>query len=193
MQSGETWMELHVLHQHGWSISALAREFGLNWRTVKREVAAPAPRLYTPRPRPRALSPAQRAHVERRLAVCPAVRATDLHRELVAEYGYEGSYTAVQRQLREIRPPATPEPELRFETAAGVQTQVDWAHLGIWPLGDGRVELFALVAVLGSSRAPAIRFATDRRRETTLGAVVRCLDDLGGVTREILTLSLIHI
>ena len=26
---GEIWMELHVLHKHGWSISALAREFGL--------------------------------------------------------------------------------------------------------------------------------------------------------------------
>ena len=36
MQSEETWMELHVLHRHGWSIAALAREFGLNWRTAKR-------------------------------------------------------------------------------------------------------------------------------------------------------------
>ena len=27
VQSGETWMELHALHRHGWTISALAREF----------------------------------------------------------------------------------------------------------------------------------------------------------------------
>jgi hypothetical protein len=26
-------MELHTLHRHGWSIAALAREFGLDWRT----------------------------------------------------------------------------------------------------------------------------------------------------------------
>jgi hypothetical protein len=25
-------MELHLLHDHGWSIAALAREFGLDWR-----------------------------------------------------------------------------------------------------------------------------------------------------------------
>jgi hypothetical protein len=31
-----TGMELKVLHQRGWTISALAREFGLDWRTVKR-------------------------------------------------------------------------------------------------------------------------------------------------------------
>jgi len=30
LQSEETWMELHVLRRHGWSISALAREFGLS-------------------------------------------------------------------------------------------------------------------------------------------------------------------
>jgi hypothetical protein len=29
-------MELHALHRHGWSIAALAREFGLNWRTARR-------------------------------------------------------------------------------------------------------------------------------------------------------------
>ena len=46
-------MELKVLHQHGWSLSALAREFGLNWRTVKREVD---------QPRPAALSGAGEAH-----------------------------------------------------------------------------------------------------------------------------------
>ena len=49
MQPGEVWMELHVLHQHGWSISALAREFGLNRRTVQRELASPGPRRYPER------------------------------------------------------------------------------------------------------------------------------------------------
>ena len=40
MQSEDTWMELHVLHRHGWSIAALAREFGLNWRTARRYASA---------------------------------------------------------------------------------------------------------------------------------------------------------
>jgi hypothetical protein len=30
LQSQDTCMKLHVLHRHGWSIAALAREFGLN-------------------------------------------------------------------------------------------------------------------------------------------------------------------
>jgi transposase len=180
-------MELHVLHQHGWSISALAREFGLNWRTVKREITSQTPRHYPERLYPTALTEPQLRHVERRLATCPTIRGTDLHGELCRDYGYTGSYPAFARKLRAIRPAPIRDPEIRFETDPGVQTQADWAILGPWPLGDTMVELNAMVAILGCSRAPAIRFATDRTRTTSFERLVHGLDDLGGVTREILT------
>ena len=67
------------------------------------------------------MSEAQLAHVERRLAVYANIRGTDLFAELRADYGFVGSYPSFQRQLRQIRPAATKEPELRFETAPGVQ------------------------------------------------------------------------
>jgi transposase len=180
-------MEVHVLHKHGWSISALAREFGLNWRTVKRELASPGPRGYATRVKPTALSEAQLRHVERRLLVCPSLRGTDLHGELCREYEYRGSYPAFARHLRALRPAKVRDPEIRFETDPGLQTQADWALIGAWPLGDELIELNAMVAILGYSRAPAIRFATDRSRPTTFERLARCLDDLGGVTREVLT------
>jgi transposase len=180
-------MELHVLHQHGWSISKLAREFGLNWRTVKREDSSQGPRCYSKRAQPTALTDPQLRHIERRLAVCPSIRGTDLHGELCRDYSYAGSYPAFARKLRQLRPAPVRDPEIRFETDPGVQTQADWAILGPWPLGDAMVELNAMVTILGCSRAPAIRFATDRTRSTSLARLVQCLDDLGGVTREILT------
>jgi hypothetical protein len=34
---------------------------------------------------------------------------------------------------------------------------------------------------------PAVRFATDKTRPTTLAAIVRCVDDLGGATAQFLT------
>ena len=52
------------------------------------------------------------------------------------------------------------------------------------------VELKVFVAILGYSRAPALRFATDTTRATratTLERLVSCLDDVGGVPHEILT------
>jgi transposase len=187
VQSGETWMELRVLHQHGWSISALAREFGLSRNTVKRELESPEPRRYPVRAKPTALTGAQRAHIERRLAVCPTIRGTDLHAELVGQYEYVGSYPAFARHLRTLRPAQVRDPEIRFETDPGLQIQADWAILGTWPLDGTVVELSAMVAILGCSRAPAIRFAADRTRKTSLERLTRCLDDLGGATREVLT------
>jgi transposase len=180
-------MDLHVLHRHGWSISSLAREFGLNWRTVKRELASSVPRRYPERARLTALTEPQLRHVERRLGLCPSIRGTDLHAELVRDYGYCGSYVAFARHLRPLRPARVHDPEIRFETDPGLQTQADWAHLGLWPVGAELVELSAMVAILGYSRAPAIRFAVDRTRPSSFACLARCLDDLGGVTREVLT------
>jgi transposase len=187
MKSGAIWMELHALHKHGWTISALAREFGLNWRTVKRELESGEPRRYAERAKPTALTEAQQAHVERRLAVCPTLRGTDLYGELTEAYEYTGSYPAFARHLRTLRPAEVRDPEIRFETDPGVQTQADWAILGAWPVDGEPAELSAMVAIRGCSRAPAIRFATDRTRATSLERLTRCLDDLGGVTREVLT------
>ena len=68
MESEELWMELHVLQQHGWSVSALARHFNLDRRTVRRHLAAQWPRRYPERTPRHPFSAAQLAHIERRLA-----------------------------------------------------------------------------------------------------------------------------
>jgi transposase len=121
MQSEDTWMGLHVLHRHGWSIAALAREFGLDWRTAKRYATAPAPPRYPARARPAGLTTAQLAHVERRLTACPDLRVTVLLRELRDEYDYSASYASLRRRVVVLRPIGTTEPEVRFETGPGVQ------------------------------------------------------------------------
>jgi transposase len=180
-------MEIKVLHQHGWAISALAREFGLSRTTVRRELASDGPRRYPTRHKPTALSAPQLAQVERRLAMCPTIRGSVLYHELRRDYAYTGSYPAFIRHLRPLRPAAVREPLVRFETDPGLQVQTDWAHFGVWPLEEGEAELFGLVSILGYSRVPALRVATDHTRRTTLDRLVPCLDDLGGVPSEILT------
>ena len=187
MQSGETHVELKALRAHGWTITHIAKEYGLSRDTVRRELASEHPRTYLERAKPTALSEPQLIHVERRLVVCPNIRGTDLHAELRHEYGYTGSYPAFERHLRLIRPARVTDPEIRFETGPGVQTQADWAKLGLWPVGDHMVELSAMVAILGCSRGPAIRFAAEQTRPVSFERVLRCLVDLGGVTRELLT------
>ncbi len=120
-------MSLRVLRSHGWGLTALAREFHLNWRTVKREVISEEARRYPERVRPTALTETQLAHVERRLLVCPGIQGTVLHLELETQYGYRGSYPAFARHLRGLRPGRVADPEIRFETDPGRQVQADWA------------------------------------------------------------------
>lgn len=105
--------------------------------------------------------------------MCPTIRGTTLYGDLHREYGYRGSYPSVMRRLRPLLGRTDREPEVRFETDPGHQTQVDWAHLGDHLVGCGMVPLFALVSILRTSRVPSIRFATDRTRSTTLHAVHR--------------------
>jgi transposase len=179
-------MEMKALHHHGWTVSALAREFGVCRDTVRRELGREGPAQYV-RAKPTNLTAAQLAHVERRLGGCATIRGTDLHQELAEHYAYAGSYASFQRQLRLLRPAVVREPEIRFETDPGHQAQTDWGHMGVWPVDGEPRELFGLVTILGYSRRPAVRFALDRTRTTTLTRLALTLDDLGGATNHVLS------
>jgi transposase len=182
----EIWMVLRALYRQGWTKAALAKEFGLNRRTVTRYIEADDQPGYGPRACPRELAGDQAAHVARRLESCPSIRSTTLYRE-VRELGYEGSYASFNRRVRKLRTQKPAEPLVRFETAPGDQTQMDWAEMGAWPLGEETRELKALVGVLGFSRMVSFRFATDKTRSTTLRLATVLLSDLGGATTEVLT------
>jgi transposase len=179
---------MHALHQrHGWSIARIAREFDVAWRTARRYATAETVPRYRPRARPAELSPAQAAHVTRRLGAHPELRATTLYRE-VQGFGYVGSYPSFARRVRRLRPvDPQADPEVRFETDPGVQVQADWADCGRWLVGQELRTLHALVAVLGFSRMVAVRSATDTTRPTTLGLLTECLVALGGAPGEVLT------
>jgi len=188
MQCEEDWLVMHALFtHHGWSISKIAREFGVDWRTPRRYATAEAVPRYTPRSRPAELTEAQLAYLERRLGRCQDLRTTTLYREL-AELGYQGSYPSLVRRVRVVRPrDQDVDPVVRFETDPGIQTQVDWTDAGRWLLGDELRKLHAFVAVLGFSRMVALRFATDTTRPTTLRQLVATLEDLGGTPAEVLS------
>ena len=188
MQCEEDWLVMHALYaHHGWSISKIAKEFGVDWRTARRYAAAEAVPRYSPRVRPAELTEAQLAHVRRRLDRCQDLRATTLHREL-AELGYQGSYPSLVRRVRALRPrDEDADPTVRFETEPGVQVQVDWTDCGRWLVGAELRHLHALVEILGYSRMVAVRFATDTTRATTLRLLVAELEELGGAPAEVLS------
>ena len=116
------------LHRQGVSISVIARRAGLDRKTVRRYIARGLePPVYGPRkPRVRQLQRFEN-YLRERTTAFPELTGRRLHREL-REIGYTGSYSVLSDFLRDIRPPAAPEFECRFETPPGRQAQVDFAH-----------------------------------------------------------------
>ena len=55
--------------------------------------------------------------------------ATKLYEEIQA-LGYEGKYTQVKEFVRPMKLDRAIAAELRYETTAGEQAQVDWFHFG---------------------------------------------------------------
>src|SRR5215218_887485 len=176
------------LHRQGLSVSAIARQCGLDRKTVRRYIERGLePPAYGPRqPRPTLLDPFT-GYLRERVNAYPALTGTRLLREL-KERGYTGGYSAVTDFLREVRPATDPRFEVRFETAPGEQGQVDFARFQVVftdePTTPRIVWLFSMV--LGYSRLIWARFAMHQDLATVLRCHVAAFEALGGVPHEVL-------
>jgi transposase len=176
------------LHKQGLSVSAIAKRLGLDRKTVRKyiERGGVAPK-YTARPaKPSLIAPFE-SYLRERLAAWPELTGIRLLRE-IREQGYGGSYTVLKRALRCIRPAREPRFELRFETPAGRQAQVDFAEFRVAFTGEGgtarKVWLFAMV--LGHSRYLWAQFVLHQDLPTLLRCHMEAFEHFGGAPREIL-------
>lgn len=176
------------LHGQGLSVSAIAQRTGMDRKTVRKYIrqGLGAPR-YGPRaPRPKLIE-AYGPYLRERVAAWPQLSGARLLRE-IRELGYGGGKTAVNDFLREVRPAKPTTFEIRFETPAGKQAQVDFAEFRVAFAGEADVErkvwLFAMV--LGHSRYLWAQFVLHQDLPTVLRCHMEAFEHFGGVPREIL-------
>ncbi|RWP38191.1 IS21 family transposase, partial [Mesorhizobium sp.] len=189
VQLGELLMILD-LHRQGLSVTAIARRTGRDPKTVRkyieRGLELPA---YGPRQagRPNKIVPFV-DYLRERVSAFPDLSAVRLTRE-IRERGYDGAYTAVKRFVAAIRPQEQVRPfEVRFETPAGYQAQIDFARF-VTEFTDAPgvtriVWLFSLV--LGHSRYIFARYVMHQDLQTLLRCHMQAFDAIGGVPIEIL-------
>ena len=176
------------LHRQGMSVSAIARQVGLDRKTVRRYIARGLePPAYQPRPaQPTRLAPFE-PYLRERVRAFPTLTGQRLLRE-IRERGYLGGYTAVTDFLRAVRPATVSAFERRFETPPGRQAQVDFAYFRTTftdePSTPRVVWLFSLV--LGHSRMLWGRFVAHQDLDTVLRCHTAAFEALGGVPAEIL-------
>lgn len=179
---------VHYLEQ-GLSVSAIARELGVDRRTIHRwKVAGELqpdpetgllPQKSRRAPQPCKLDPYKQI-IDTRLGSYPELSAVRLFDEVTAA-GYSGSYTQVKEYVRLVRPRPEPEPVIRFETDPAHQAQVDFAQVR-FPWG----KRFVLLVVLGYSRLLWVKFFPKEDMRVLMSGLEEAFTFFGGVPRELL-------
>ncbi|MCX4659229.1 IS21 family transposase [Streptomyces uncialis] len=195
----ERWLELRrfrgLLESGALSLSEIARETGLDRKTVRKYLSSPGqatPPRRSPNGRFRARVIDEFAPlVDAMLRAEVLMKAAVIHERLVAEYGFTGNYQRVKLYVQEARPRVaedlgiTPK-ELagmhrRFEVIPGAQAQVDWGDEGkiLAHMGIGKVYSFHMT--LSYSRDPFCCFTTSQDLETFFECHRRAFAHFGGV------------
>jgi transposase len=185
MVGEERWTEVRRLHQHkGRSITAIARLLDLDRKTVRRCLQDDVWRPYR---RPVREDTLLAAHADWLRGRAPEVdySARILYQELKARYGFAGSYETVKRFVAPLREPLGAEAltQMRFETAPGQQSQIDWGQARV-PLRHGPAVLRIFVLTLGYSRRGFYFAYADERLPEFLEAHERAFAHFGGLTAE---------
>jgi transposase len=183
----EVWMDVKLMHRQGHSLRHIARVTGLSRVTVRRILSAPTPKAYGPRPRRPHKLDRFVPRLEAALAERPKATASWLHRLLRGE-GFGGGYETVKRFVRERRREerARARACVRFETAAGVESQFDWkgpVRGLVAAAPELAVHFFRFV--LAWSRARWTLVVTDLKLPTTLAALNWAFAKAGGVTERL--------
>lgn len=194
----ERWLELRRfrrLHEAGASVSEIARETGLNWRTVKKYLKddglpSPPRRVSRVDPVRQVIAPFTEV-IDAWLRAELLLKGTVIHERLVAEYGFTGNYQRVKLYLQQARPRIAEElgvspSELarlhrRFEVVPGAQAQVDWGDEGGILAHVGIAKVYSFHMVLSYSRDPFCCFTTSQNLATFWACHRRAFDHFGGV------------
>ena len=180
----DRWKEIRRLHtDEGLAIAEIARRLELDRKTVRRCLREASWRPYQRAARGDTVL-AQFAEYVRERAPQVHYSAQILFQEL-RRRGYRGSYETVKRAVRPMRAveALAERAALRFETAPGEQSQVDWGTARVF-FRDNPVVLRWFVLTLGFSRRSFYEPSLNERLPQFLDAHERAFDHFGGHTRE---------
>lgn len=180
--------EIVLRFRGGASMRQIAQSLHVSRRTVRRaldqvdqaRMAGPAPGESPARPRRTSQLDAYEATIVDLLARYPEITVQRIHEELRV-LGYQGSYTLLCQRVQTVRPRPIVPPVRRFETAPGLQAQMDYSTYDLDFTVEGRRRVYAFSYVLGYSRRQYLHFVESQDFATTIRQHIRAFEHLGGV------------
>jgi transposase len=158
------------------TISAIARQMGIDRKTVRNALKEPLPAGQPPSA-PSVLDP-YKDYLRGRLEVADFT-AQRLYQDIQAQ-GYRASYNLVKRFVAPLRADRHRQAVIRFETQPGQQAQVDWSAFGILAVDGVRKALSCFSMILGFSRYQYIEFSLSRNLASFLSCHVHAFEYFGG-------------
>jgi len=177
-----------ALFHGGASVNRIASSLGVSRRTVHRALGqveqargggspASAPRPQSTRG---STLDAYEPAIADLLARYPDISVRRIHEEL-RPLGYTGCYTVLSERVLRLRPSPVVAPVRRFETAAGLQAQMDYSTYDMDFTDEDRRRVHAFSYVLGYSRRQYLHFVESQDFATTVREHVHAFEHLGGV------------
>ena len=169
------------LHKEGVPKTCIARDLGLNRRTVDRAINSDENHGNKRKSQPRGsiLDP-YKDYIKQRLGKYD-LTATRIQRE-ITQQGYPGSYTILRQYVQKLKK-AKPRPAfVRFETEPGEQAQMDWSDFGLVEFDGQRRKLLCFAMVLGYSRTLYIEFSHSQNLVSLGQSHINAFRYFGGVT-----------
>ena len=184
MVGQQRWEEIRRLFvDERLTIAEIARRLAIDRKTVRRWLRKEW-QPYSRAPKEETLL-TEHADFLRERAAHVEYSAQILFQELRRDRGYQGSYETVKRfvaPLRELQL-AAEATQMRFETAPGVQSQIDWGQAAV-TFHSGRRTVHFFVLTLGYSRRGFYSASADERMSQFLDAHERAFEHFGGHTHE---------
>ncbi|MCX6344886.1 MAG: IS21 family transposase [Armatimonadetes bacterium] len=114
------------------------------------------------------------------------VEMITIHKRLVRNHGYTGSYTSVRRFVSHLLPDDN-SAVVRIETPPGQEAQVDFGGAG--KMRDPKTgkfrQAYCFVMTLSFSRHQYVEFVFDQKIKTWIGCHRRAFESFGGVPKEV--------
>jgi transposase len=150
--------------QQGLKAQQIARELGLDGRTVARWIDEPR---YRPRQSTRRTSKLD----PYKTPICQWLESHDYSARQIfqrlREEGFDGGYSIVKEYVRKVRP-RRPPAFLTLSFAPGECAQIDWGEYGSVAVGETRRKLSFFVMVLCYSRMSYVEFTLSQKMEQFL-------------------------
>lgn len=185
-----------ALHTAGATYAEIARECGVDWRTVRKYLTEDSPSVPPAAPsragsQPKLITPFIGV-IEAWLRADIGLKAAVVHERLVAEHGFTGNYQRTKMFIVEARPLIAAELaegdenpltglHRRFEVVPGAQAQVDWGDEGDVLAHVGISNVYSFHMTLSHSRDPFTCFTTSMDLATFWDCHRRAFAHFGGV------------